>query len=802
MKEKILTIKADKIHCDDCAKRAEKAMMALPGVDDVHTVMSSKRFQVRLGYQPSPSGEILQALANVGIRGTVEVMDNTVGIKEHGEQDSFFTLFRQQLLNVQLMSGVFLTAAIGLVVIFDEFFPTVQARFIMLGLTVPLVLWSSFPLYRGILNGPNKVDVLLHASVALLLALSISRTFGLNIGEEAPEFLDQTEVYYFHAAYTLLLMMAGKYLEKYLWRQAKRLETKLTGFKPTKIKRMIPGEAQDRKGYYVRLKDVKVGDHIQIKSQERIPFDGVITHGNSTVDESYLEGESIPRELGVGSRVVSGSLNQAGTIIVKVERVGEEMTLHKMLAALKKARRTGSRMQVLLDRLSWFLLPLIILITSGTFFGWYFAGEDLASSVLLSATVFLAASPYSLRIATSLAYALSLQKAATRGIMAKSVQNLEDIPQVKKILFTYLGILTRGRPEVTDILGGDRFKIAQMAGSLADHIDNSVSRAIALSAKQEGVNLSRNVRELKVEPGVGVEGVVDGRLLMLGSVQLIEHFEVDASGFQKHIQKLEEEGKIVVILMTRKEVLGVIGVNDELRHEVKNVVKRMTSRDIETLMVSAHNANSMRFQKNAIGLTNVVTEASPEERRKVIDGLNKQRHLALAVQKNDHDQLFTDLGLGVIIDRRDDEAFESDLILFLRDGMSRLPEVFDLAAQASRVVKQNIFWVFFYNAVAVFLALAGFIGPLLAVTLSALSPLVVLVNSLRLKNDPRVARLKPAKKDAILEKPRMKKTLGSKPTKRKDENDTRSAKKFAISNVAEKKKDTGDAATKNSFEDK
>lgn len=719
--EKILTLKFDEIHCSDCARKIEQHLLNFPGIRDVNILLKNKKAHVTLDVQPARSGDILFMLRELGFPAEVVMLEDTVGISEHGMQESFFRLFRKRLLRIQLLTGIVLTVVLFVLYILKYFFDWNWIDSVSIILTLPILFWVSFPLFHDFMHGPNKFDLLIYLTGFSLFVLSVANHF----------FLDQA-TYYFLVGLIFTMTLASKYIEQRATNQVLGFEKTLLQMLPRRAK-IVEADGQKR---YVPLTHIQVGNVIEVRSQDRIPCDGVVVRGNSTVDESFLAGESLPQERGIGSFVLAGSLNQSGTIALEVTKVGDDVVLAQMIRALRSARKTVSHIQKLLDRIAWVLLPVLVLIAAGTFLGWYFGGIDFLDSVRTAAAVLLVASPYTFSRVCALAYPLALQKAATRGVFFKNVHNLEQMPRVQKIIFELYPTLVQKNIEITDIIGGDRFKIIQMIGSLETHSDTPIGRALVHKAEKEGVTLSRHIKDVYEYPGRGIEGTVDGRPLLVGSPEFVKEQKISLQNFETQLADFANEEKIPLVLATKKEALGVVALRYTVSSSTLRTLRKLTDEGMRTFLISGHFEPSLHAIAKHIGIQTVLHEIHDQVRTSLVVGLAKTRGLLLSLSAEARSAVFQSAHIGVIMKERENLSFDGPDVLLSRFGLVRLPAALYIARHARRIVSQNILWAFVYNVIAVSLAFTNLISPELAVVLSALSPLVILANSLRLKNDP------------------------------------------------------------------
>ncbi len=691
------------------------------GIVDIHYSKKSGRIHVALDRQPARSGDILKLIYEHGGEAEVENLDDSVGIKEHGTQDSFFRRFRASLLWIQVVTAVALTVIIGGLTITLHFVPFQGARSLLFVFTVALFLWVIIPLIRGIGVSQHKVDVLSYLGGAALLGMSIYNTFTRG-----------QYVYYFDVAAIFTVLLIVRYVEERVKQQSNQFIKTLQSYIPRKTKKIFP----DGKSLYLSVKAIEVGDHIQVKSQERIPFDGEVVEGNSTVDESFLAGESLPKEKGVGSLVFAGSLNQSGTIVVRVVHKLGDTLLQEIASSLSRSQTTFSHIQKRLNVVSWIALPFTVLIAVGAFFGWFATGFSLFDALRVAITVLLAVSPLSFRIITQTVYAITLQKVAARGILFHRITNIEHLPRANTALFPYLGVITEGKPRVVDILGGDRFKIIQMAGSLEQSVDNVLGRAVVESALNEGVTLSRHTKDDSFEAHNGVSGIIDGRLLALGSPKFAQDFGANVEPHVATIQDLEAQGKMVLVLCTKKEVLGILGIVDEKREGMKETIQNLSRIGVKSYIVSSQNKTALSVQSKLLGAAGAISDPDESQRNAAIRALARKKNLVLAVHDLENREVFSEAHLHALLHVNDMKE-ESDSIVFIRPFITRLPEIFRFSLAASRIIQQNLAFALLYNVAAFLLALTDIIQPAIAAALSGLSVIFILLQSLRAKNDPR-----------------------------------------------------------------
>jgi Cu+-exporting ATPase len=676
---------------------------------------------VSLGKQPARSGDILKLIYEHGGSAEVEILDDRTGIKEHGEQDSFFRKFRKGLLFIQVVSSVALTLVIGALTLVLHFTTFQGSRSLLLILTITLILWIIIPLARGIGGSHHAVDLLSYLAAFALLGMSIYNTLTRKPG-----------IFYFDAALIFTLLLLVRFFEERVNQQSNQLIKALLSYIPKKTKKIFP----DGGGVYVDVKTIQEGDEVQVKSQDRIPCDGEVTAGNSTVDESFLAGESLPKEKGIGSFVYAGSLNQSGTIVVRVKNPLGKTVLEDIVGSLSLSQTTFSHIQKRLNILSWVILPFVALIATGAFFGWFATGFSLFDALRVSLSVLLAVAPFSFRIVTPIVYAITLQKAAARGILFHRISNIEHLPRANVSLFPYLGVITKGKPEVTDILGGDRFKIIQMAGSLEQKVDNLLGRAVVAKADAEGVTLSRHTKDNYFEAHNGVSGIIDGRLLALGSQKFAEDFGANIEPFRETISDLESQGKMVLVLCTKKEVLGVLGLTDEKRDDIKGVIQNLSKLSVKSYVVTSQNKNALQVQSRLLGVAGSISEPDESRRNAAIRALAKKKNLVLAVHELESKEMFSEAHIHALLHTKNVRD-ETDAIVFVRPFLSRLPELFRLALSASSIIQQNLAFVMLYSVIITVLALLDIIRPAESAALSTLSVLFVLWHSTRAKNDPR-----------------------------------------------------------------
>jgi Cu+-exporting ATPase len=501
----------------------------------------------------------------------------------------------------------------------------------------------------------------------------------------------------------------------------------------------------------VLIDDVKVGDIIRVRPGEKIPVDGEILEGKSSIDESMISGESIPVDKAKGDTVIGSTINKAGTFTYKATKIGSETMLAQIVKLVQEAQGSKAPIQRLADIVSSYFVPIVIMLAFATFGLWYIFGMHpvFLYAMLNTVAVLIIACPCAMGLATPTAIMVGTGKGAEKGILIKDAASLELANKVNTVIFDKTGTLTNGKPEVTTLIPLNSFRkdeVLQLAASLEKGSEHSLAEAILKKADAEEIKVS-GVTKFQAIAGHGVEGMVGSQKVIFGNRKLMDKEKIDYKSFIEQISKLESEGKTVMMLGVHRELAGFIAVADTVKISAKKGVETLKDKGIEVVMITGDNQHTAYAIAEQIGIsrTNIYAEVIPQDKEKIVRDLqirNSNKHNIVAFVGdgiNDAPALAA-ADIGIAMGSGTDIAIEAADIILINKDLQAVTSAIELSKKTMRTIKMNLFWAFGYNVILIPVAMGvlyPFFGlllnPIFASVAMALSSISVVTNSLLLR---------------------------------------------------------------------
>ena len=546
--------------------------------------------------------------------------------------------------------------------------------------------------------------------------------------------------YYETAAVVITLVALGRWLEARARGRTSEAIRRLVALAPRTARVLRDGRELD-----VPTSDVVVGDLVRIRPGERVPVDGEIVDGTSTIDESMLTGESLPVTKGPGATVFSGTVNRTGSFVFRASRVGAETTLARIVRLVEEAQGSRAPIQRLADRVAAVFVPIVLVIAAATFVVWWALGP--APSLLYALTnavaVLVIACPCAMGLATPTAIMVATGRGAELGILVKSAEALETLAGVDTMVFDKTGTLTVGRPSVTDVIpapGVGEDEVLALAAAAEQGSEHPIGEAIVTRAKERGLALPP-VTEFVTVPGQGIDAQAPAGRLLLGNRALMDARGVDVTTLAARADVLAQTGKTVVYLAVAFRPLGLIAVADTLKPHARTVVSELRRRGIDVAMLTGDDRRTAAAIASEAGIERVLAEILPEDKAREIARLREQgRRVAMVGDGINDAPALAQADVGIAMGSGTDVAIEAAGVTLMRGDLRAVVAAVDLARRTIRIVKQNLVWAFGYNVVLIPVA-AGLLYPFWGVRLSpilagaamAFSSVSVVTNSLRLK---------------------------------------------------------------------
>ncbi len=727
MAETKKTFSIQGMHCASCVRVLERALKKIEGVSDANVNLATEKATVTYDSKIVTDQQLASAVANVGYKALINEE-----VKSEDEQKK-----EKQMELRDLQNKVIVSLVLGALILWGSFPGLMNTApeflknfFVQLVLATPVQFWAGLTFYRATIpalkHRTANMDMLVALGTTVAYIYSAFVTFFpnvvMNLGFEAMPYFDV-------AVIVIGLILLGRYFEAKAKAGTSEAIKKLIGLQ-AKTARVI----RNKKEIDIPIEQVRIGDIIRVRPGEKIPVDGVILDGESSVDESMITGESIPVDKTKGDTVVGATMNKTGTFTFKATKVGQDSMLAQIIKLVEEAQGSKAPIQRMADLVSSYFVPIVIMLAIGTFVVWYVVGGSLLFALLNTVAVLIIACPCAMGLATPTAVMVGTGIGAQHGILIKDAQSLEIAHKINTIIFDKTGTLTNGKPEVTNVVGN----VLQLAASLEKGSEHSLAEAILNKAEQEKLALSK-VEGFKAIAGHGVEGIVGDRKVVLGNRRLMEREGIEIDG--KEIEKLENEGKTVIMLGVEGKLAGLIAVADTVKESAYEGVKALQKMGIEVVMITGDNKKTADAIAHKVGITRVLAEILPDQKEAEVRKLQLEgRRVAMVGDGINDAPALAAADIGIAMGTGTDVAIEAADITLINKDLRSVAAAITLSKKTMRTIKLNLFWAFGYNIVLIPVAMGALypffgilLNPIFASVAMATSSISVVSNSLLLK---------------------------------------------------------------------
>jgi P-type Cu+ transporter len=760
--------------CASCSSRVEKALSKVPGVLEANVNLAAEHATVR--YLPAAAGwgELKAAVerAGYGVIETGSENGDAEDVEAQARARELQDKRRKLAVAVALSLPLFLLSMardFGIIQpwLFGEW--AAMARMPGHQMSVPayadLLNWL-FLLLATPVQFYSGRDFYVHAWKALkartanmdtLIALGSSAAYFYSVGLMASGL--GGHVYFETAAVIITLILVGKYLEARAKSQTGAAIRALIGLQPKTARVLRGGQEVD-----IPVGEVRVGEIVLVRPGEKLPVDGVVVSGRSSVDESMLTGESLPVEKSVGDAVTGATVNGSGGFQFRATKVGKATLLAQIIKLVQQAQGSRAPVQRLVDQVSAVFVPVVIGIALVTFLAWYFVGGVAFHQALLFAVaVLVIACPCALGLATPTAIMVGTGVGAAHGILIKNAESLERANKIGTVVLDKTGTLTEGRPVVTDVTvvaqhramelaahgnrrGGtlpvlsERDELLRLAASAERGSEHPLGAAIVRAAQGQGLTLAQPER-FEAIAGSGIRALVEGRMITLGNLALMRDERVEASALEGEVARLQGEGKTAMVVAADGEALGVIAVADTLKPTSRAAVAQLKRQGIEVAMLTGDNARTAEAIGREVGIDRVLAEVKPQDKAREVQRLQAEGRVVAMVGDGINDApALAAADVGIAMGTGTDVAMEAADITLMRGDLRSLPQAIALSTRTLSTIRWNLFWAFIYNVIGIPLAAGLFyplfgwqLSPIIAAGAMAFSSVFVVSNSLRLR---------------------------------------------------------------------
>jgi len=769
--------------CASCVATIEKQLSDITGVLSANVNLSSEKASVEYDANEVDERKLIGAIKEAGYEVTLEKKTLNIGgmtcarkavqgagysirdedgVKSTGEIDAATAATHRELRTLKMKLvvagtiGVFmlLNAVSGLSSQWMP--PALSNHYLLWILATPVQFWAGWQFYRGFWAGLKHR----RANMNTLIAVGTSAAYFYSVAAMLfPAFFvaggREASVYFDTAVIIIALILLGRFLEARAKGQTSEAIKKLIGMQAKTAKVVRQGEEHN-----IPIEEVVVGDIIIVRPGEKVPVDGIVGEGYSSIDESMVTGESIPVEKKVGDQVIGATINKTGSFRFEATKVGKDTVLAQIIKLVEEAQGSKAPIQRMADIISAYFVPAVIIIGLITFVIWYFWGPEptLTFALLNFVAVLIIACPCALGLATPTAIMVGTGKGAENGVLIRSGEALETAHKIKVIILDKTGTLTEGKPVVTDIVAASGFEednLLKLAASAERGSEHPLGEAIVNAARERGLRLD-DVSEFDAIAGHGIKVKLDDRQVFLGNLKLMQDQALSLNGLDKTALQLSGQGKTPMFVGIDGQVVGIIAVADTLKPNSRETITELHRQGLEVVMLTGDNQRTAYAIAKEVGIDRALAEVLPEHKSREVKKLQDEGKVVAMVGDGINDApALAQADVGIAIGTGTDVAMEAADITLISGDLRGIVTAIALSKRTLRTIKQNLFWAFAYNIALIpiaagvlylvfgqsmtptglrfFLGDFGFLNPMLAALAMAASSLTVVSNSLRLK---------------------------------------------------------------------
>jgi len=722
MKTKKITFLISGLRCVSCARNIESKIKKHPGVVKVKVDFANSKVFLEVK-NSILNDEFKNIIENLGYK--ILKDGNNQETEEHRlVQKAKFKAIWALILSVPLMFTMIL-------MYLDRFL--LGSHLLHLIIEAVLAFIVVYVIGFNVHLSAIKAIRRFYANMDVLISLGTTTAYTFGIAA----FFIEVPVFFEIAAFIMAFQLLGRYLENRARGKSSEALRELLKLEAKTARILKNGKEKE-----IPIEELQKGDIMIIKPGEKIPTDGKVIEGHSSVNESMATGESLPVEKKKGNEVIGFTINQEGVLTVKVTKIGKDTFFAHVVRLVEKAQHSRVPIQELADRITSYFVPAVLIIALLTFLGWFIAG-NLFVAIVSAITVLIIACPCALGLATPTALTVGIGRGAKQGILIRRGEAIELMDKIKIIVFDKTGTLTKGWPELTDIeifkKGINEREFLKIAASAEAGTEHPLGQAIIREAEKRKIKLLKT-NHFKAIFGKGVTAKIKGKRVLVGRKELMQESGLNISHFEKAVSQLQKQGKTAMWVARENDILGMIAVADTLKDETKTTIEHLHRMNYKTIMLTGDNENTARIVARTIGIDEIIAEVLPNEKVEIIKRLQNKGKVKVSMVGdgiNDAPAL-TQADVGFAIGTGTDIAIEAGEITLVRGDLKALIEAIKLSRKTFKTIRLNLFWAFFYNTVALPIAafgiLATMLGPIIASGAMAFSSISVVLNSLRLRN--------------------------------------------------------------------
>jgi len=718
------TIKVSGMTCVACANSIEKALQKKDGITEAVVNFAAEKVVVQYDSTKINRREMVTVIEDLGYGVLAEEsIEGQAGLdREAREQAELLTRKRIVIFAMSV------TAIIEIIMLleFRYHFHLPYHNWIMLAAATPIVFWAGLPSHRGawraISHGNTNMDVLI--SLGTLSAYS----WGI-----VAFFIPYTVSFMGISGMIMSFHLLGRYLEAIARSKTSSAIKKLLELGAKTARIIVHGNEQE-----ISIEQVQAGDILVVRPGEKIPVDGEIIAGHTTIDESMVTGESMPAEKTVGDQVVGATINKNGLIQFRATKVGKDTFLAQIIRMVEEAQGSKAPIQELADKVTSYFVPVVILVSLSTLTGWLLLGgvEALDRAIFAAIAVLVIACPCALGLATPTAIMVGTGMGAEHGILIKDATSLQTMLDVDTIVFDKTGTITKGKPSVTEVittgsLSGD--ELLRLAAGGETGSEHPLGQAIVHAARERELS-PEEPSDFQAIPGKGIRAKIAGKNLLLGNRKLMNEAEIKTDGAESMLVELEEQGKTAMLVAVDGQLAGIIAVADTVKEDSRRAIAALAKAGLTTAMLTGDNERTAKTIAQQVGIDQILAQVLPDQKEAEVRRLQQAGRVVAMVGDGINDApALAQANVGIAIGTGTDIAIEASDITLIRGDLTSVVTAIKLSRHTFKIIRQNLFWAFAYNVLAIPIASSGSLSPAIAALAMALSSVSVLLNSLRLR---------------------------------------------------------------------
>lgn len=742
------TLKLRGMSCASCARNVEEAISSVVGVNECNVNFGAELATVEYDPRKTNITAIQEAVNQAGYSAYPLQEKYPTSLEDEAEKRIKSREIRELTRKVVvsgILSAIIVIGSIPMMTSYDvPFIPMwLHNPWVQLVLTIPIQFWCGLSFYRNawkaVKHHAATMDTLVALGTSTAFIYSLFPTFFPNF------FLSQglrPDVYYEAAAVIIALILLGRLLESRAKKQTGEAIRKLIGLQ-AKTARLI----RDGKEIDIPIEAVQIGDVILVRPGEKIPVDGEVVEGTSTIDESMVTGESIPVAKQPGDEVIGATINKTGSFQFQATRVGKDTVLAQIVQLVQQAQGSKAPIQRLADRVTGFFVPVVIAIAILTFLIWFNLTGNLTLALITTVGVLIIACPCALGLATPTSVMVGTGKGAENGILIKGAESLELAHKIKTIVLDKTGTITQGKPTVTDFVTVDgtansnEMKLLQLAASLERNSEHPLAEAVVKYAQTQEVELL-NVKNFAAVAGSGVEGIADNHLVQIGSERWMSELSIDTQALSKEKERWEYLGKTVIYIAVDGKIQGLMAISDAVKPHSIQAIKALQKLGLEVVMLTGDNRRTAETIAREVGIVRVLSEVRPGQKADTVRKLQQEGKIVAMVGDGINDApALAQADVGIAIGTGTDVAIAASDITLISGDLRGVVTAIQLSHATIRNIRQNLFFAFIYNVAGIPIA-AGILfpifgwllNPIIAGAAMAFSSVSVLTNALRLRH--------------------------------------------------------------------